>query len=75
MMQENTTPRKLEELLYKKIITADGKKIGHVFDIQISRDGAFRINKKPRTIPWEGVERIDQEAIHLKPGYEPGKDK
>ena len=43
MMQEKTTSRNLEELLYKKIITADGKMIGHVFDIQISRDGEFRI--------------------------------
>ncbi len=42
MKQENTTTRKLEELLYKKIITADGKMIGHVFDIQLSRDGEHR---------------------------------
>lgn len=45
MKQENTTTRKLEELLYKKIITADGKKLGHVFDIQISRDGEFSVTK------------------------------
>ncbi len=43
MKQENTTTRNLEELLYKKIITADGKLIGHVFDIQLSRDGEHRI--------------------------------
>ena len=43
MMQEKTTSRRLEEFLYKKIITADGTMLGHVFDIQISRDGAFRI--------------------------------
>src|SRR5947199_10747411 len=43
MKQENTTTRKLEELLYKKIITADGKMIGHVFDIQLSRDGEHRV--------------------------------
>ncbi len=43
MKQEHTMTHKLEELLYKKIMTADGKRIGHVFDIQISRDGAFRI--------------------------------
>ena len=43
MKQENTTTRKLEEFLYKKIITADGKIVGHVFDIEVSRDGAFRI--------------------------------
>jgi sporulation protein YlmC with PRC-barrel domain len=45
MKQENTTTRNLEELLYKKIITSDGKKIGHVFDIQISREGEFRVTK------------------------------
>jgi sporulation protein YlmC with PRC-barrel domain len=43
MKQENTTTHKLEELLYKKIITVDGKTIGHVFDIQLSRDGEHRI--------------------------------
>ena|SRR5215469_9172443 len=43
MKQESTTTSKLQELLYKRILTADGKMIGHVFDIQISRDGAFRI--------------------------------
>ena len=100
MKQENTTTRKLEELLYKKIITADGKLIGHVFDIQLSRDGEYRVtalmygeksllfrlhayepfsrdfrfNNKPKTIPWEDVENIDPEAIHLKSGYKPKKD-
>jgi sporulation protein YlmC with PRC-barrel domain len=43
MKQAKTITRNLEELLYKKIITAEGKLIGHVFDIQISRDGEFRI--------------------------------
>ncbi len=43
MKQETTTSRRLEEILYKKIITADGHIIGHVFDIQVSQDGAFRI--------------------------------
>lgn len=43
MKQERSTIHDIEEFLYKQIITADGKKIGHVFDIQVSRDGAFRI--------------------------------
>lgn len=43
MKQENTTERKLEELLFKKIITANGKILGHVFDIQLSRDGEHRV--------------------------------
>ena len=43
MKQENTTERKLEELLFKKIITANGKLLGHVFDIQLSRDGEHRV--------------------------------
>jgi sporulation protein YlmC with PRC-barrel domain len=99
MKQENIATRKLEELLYKKILTSDGKLIGHVFDIQISRDGEFRItalmygekslifrlhayepfarvfrfNQKPKTIPWEDVENIDHEAIHLKTGYKAKK--
>jgi sporulation protein YlmC with PRC-barrel domain len=43
MKQANTTTHKLEELLYQKIITADGRMIGHVFDIQLSRDGEYRV--------------------------------
>lgn len=43
MKQANTTTHKLKELLYKKIITANGRMIGHVFDIQISRDGQYRV--------------------------------
>jgi len=43
MKQENITARKLEELLFKKIITANGKMLGHVFDIQLSRDGEHRV--------------------------------
>jgi sporulation protein YlmC with PRC-barrel domain len=35
--------RRLEELLDKKIVAADGKKVGHVFDIQLSRDGENRV--------------------------------
>lgn len=96
MKEANTTIHQLEELLYKKIITAEGKTIGHVFDIQISRDGTFRITalmygeksllyrlhtyetfarvfqfkQKPKTIPWEGVERFDYKAVHLKPGFD-----
>ena len=43
MKQVNTTTHRLEELLYKRIITANGKKLGHVFDIQLSRDGEQRV--------------------------------
>ena len=43
MKQANTTTHNLEELLYKRIITANGKKLGHVFDIQLSRDGEHRV--------------------------------
>jgi sporulation protein YlmC with PRC-barrel domain len=43
MKQENTTSLKLEELLYKKIFTAHGKMLGHVFDMQLSRDGEHRV--------------------------------
>lgn len=43
MKQTNTTTHNLEELLYKKIITAKGKMLGHVFDIQLSRDGEHRV--------------------------------
>ena len=43
MKQEKTTLLSLEELLYKKILTADGKKVGHIFDIQLSRDGKHRV--------------------------------
>jgi sporulation protein YlmC with PRC-barrel domain len=35
--------RRLEELLDKKIVDADGKRVGHVFDIQLSRDGENRV--------------------------------
>ena len=100
MKQAKTMTLRLEELLYKKIITSEGKLIGHVFDIQLSREGEFRvtalmygeksmlfrlhthepfarvyrINQKPKTIPWEVVEKIDHAAIHLKPGYKSKKD-
>jgi sporulation protein YlmC with PRC-barrel domain len=43
MNKENTTTHKLEDLLYKRIITANGKRLGHVFDIQLSRDGEHRV--------------------------------
>lgn len=43
MKQENIITRRLEELLNNKIVTADGKTIGHVFDIQLSRDGEHRV--------------------------------
>lgn len=43
MKQEKAATRFLEELLNKKIVTADGKTIGHVFDIQLSRDGEHRV--------------------------------
>lgn len=96
MKQEHTPTRRLEELLNKKIVTADGKMIGHIFDIQLSRDGenrvtalmygqksllyrlhvyeplarAFRLKQKPKTIPWEAVEKSDHAVVHLKSGYE-----
>lgn len=41
--QKNTTTRCLTELLNKKIVTADGKTVGHVFDIELSQDGTFRV--------------------------------
>lgn len=35
--------RRLGEILDKKILSADGKRIGHVFDIQLSSDGENRV--------------------------------
>lgn len=46
MQHKNTKPttiHHLEELLNKKIITAEGKTLGHIFDIQLSRDGKHRV--------------------------------
>ena len=43
MTQRKAATRHLENLLNKKIVTADGKVIGHVFDIQLSRDGQYRV--------------------------------
>ncbi len=43
MKSENTTTRRVEELMNKRIITAEGKTVGHVFDIQLSRDGEHRV--------------------------------
>ena len=43
MTREKTATRRLENLLNKKIVTAGGKVIGHVFDIQLSRDGQYRV--------------------------------
>ena|SRR5947209_19583773 len=43
MTQENAAVYRLENLLNRKIVTADGKVIGHVFDIQLSRDGQYRV--------------------------------
>jgi len=43
MKFENTTTRHLEELMNNRIITASGKTVGHVFDIQLSRDGKHRV--------------------------------
>ncbi len=33
----------IENLLDKKIVTADGKTLGHVIDIQLSQDSKYRI--------------------------------
>ena len=33
----------IENLLDKKIVTADGKTIGHVIDIQLSQDSKYRV--------------------------------
>lgn len=35
--------QRLENILDKQIITADGKPVGHVFDIQLSQDGKNRV--------------------------------
>jgi sporulation protein YlmC with PRC-barrel domain len=35
--------RSIENLLDKKIVTADGKTLGHVIDIQLSQDSKYRI--------------------------------
>ncbi len=43
MKRKKTETLRLEELLGKKIITAGGKPIGHIFDIQLSRDGKHRV--------------------------------
>jgi sporulation protein YlmC with PRC-barrel domain len=43
MKREKTETQRIEELLGKKIVTASGKVLGHVFDIQLSRDGAHRV--------------------------------
>lgn len=43
MTQKKASVQRLENLLDKKIVTADGKVIGHIFDIQLSRDGQFRV--------------------------------
>ncbi len=43
MKLENTTTRRVEELMSKRIITAGGKMVGHVFDIELSRDGEYRV--------------------------------
>ena len=43
MTRESGATQRLENLLNKKIVTADGKSIGHVFDIQLSRDGQHRV--------------------------------
>ena len=40
---KNITARYLSELLNKKIVTASGKTMGHVFDIELSQDGTFRV--------------------------------
>jgi sporulation protein YlmC with PRC-barrel domain len=41
--QKTITARYLSELLNKKIVTSDGKTVGHVFDIELSQDGTFRV--------------------------------
>lgn len=37
------TMHSIEDLLDKRIVTAQGKTLGHVIDIQLSRDGQNRI--------------------------------
>jgi len=48
MKQQSTNPENIalhsiEDLLDKRIVTADGKTLGHVIDVQLSRDGKNRV--------------------------------
>lgn len=43
MMPHDETMHSIEDLLDKRIVTAQGKTLGHVIDIQLSRDGQNRI--------------------------------
>lgn len=38
-----TNIHSIEDLLDKKIVAADGKTLGHVIDIQLSRDSRYRV--------------------------------
>ena len=81
-------------ILGTKIVTAEGKMIGHVADIQLSpgpdytvvalifgrRGWLFRLHilnpfssvekrpRKPKTVPWDAVDRIEGGSVILKPG-------
>ena len=43
VVPHDETMHSIEDLLDKRIVTAQGKTLGHVIDIQLSRDGQNRI--------------------------------
>ena len=95
LMQAKQSKLYIGNILGKKIVTAEGKTIGHVADIQLSpapeyavvalifgrRGWLFRLhvlnpfaslekrNRKPKTVPWDAVDRIEGGIVILKPGY------
>jgi sporulation protein YlmC with PRC-barrel domain len=85
------------DVLDSKIITAEGKKLGHVADVELTAGPEFRVTKllygelgwlhrlyilnlfidrkslqrKPESVPWDAVDRIERSKVILKPGCEP----
>lgn len=94
-MQAKQSKLYIGNILGKKIVSAEGKTIGHVADIQLSpapgytvvalifgrRGWLFRLHvlnpfasaekrtRKPKTVPWGAIDRIEGGAVILKPGY------
>ena len=94
-MQVKQSKLYIGNILGKKIVTAEGKIIGHVADIQLfpgpeysvealffgRRGWLFRLHvlhpfasvekrpRKPETVPWDAIDRIEGGNVILKPGY------
>ncbi len=84
----------IEDLLSSRIVTAEGKKVGRVVDLELARGRGYMVSAiqtgtfgwldrlhvigpatrfirrapRPKSIPWDEVEKFEGFVVTLKPG-------